>query len=214
MPTANVISFAAFVISLSSFGFAVVTAWREGRRRRREATLHAYMSTIDRREQYKTLLPSDRREEIIRRRIEESQTDDAVDRAIRDYMNFHEMVATGVNMGVLDIAVISRFGGDSLVHAWNHYLPWIMRQRTELETPSLSCEFEKLAADVAKRRKLECLTAADPELNDPSAPRSSLDDTAPVASTPIMSAYVASVLTTDGLVSITATRYSQSRNLA
>jgi hypothetical protein len=33
----------------------------------------------------------------------------------------------------------------------------------------LRCEFEKLAGDVAKRRKLECLTAADPELNDPSA---------------------------------------------
>jgi hypothetical protein len=154
--TENIIALAGVLINLGAISFlglqirlAVIGAKREWAQKRREATLRTFMGTIERRERYKAILPSDRDKVAINAMIAEAVADPIKDHAIRDYMNYYEMVATGVNAGVLDIEVIARFAGNSLINAWNNYLPWIVRERQRYQTDSLSCEFEQLAESVA-----------------------------------------------------------------
>jgi Domain of unknown function (DUF4760) len=136
----------------------------EWARQKRESTMQFYMSTVQSREKYKTALPSDRDADGIKKLIEDSLNDAETHYAIRVYINYMEMVSTGVNSGVLDVDVIDRMM--SIVPAWNNYWPWIKRQREKFDAPQLSDEFELLASVLAQRNHLPC-TARDYVLHGP-----------------------------------------------
>ena len=139
----------------------------EWAQRRKESTLQFYMGTIERRESYKTVLPPDRDGDAVRTLIQRSESDREIEHAIRVYMNYYEMLATGIESGVLDIGVITDLAGGSLVAAWNHYSPWIAAQRKESDAPALSSKFEKLAQEVARRRTLPYLKLVEAQTEPP-----------------------------------------------
>ena len=118
---------------------------QEWAQRRRESTMRFYLSTIDLRDRQQARMPAAMDREGIRRLLREAEHDTDKLAAIRSYLSMYELLATGVNLGILDDEVIARFGGTSLIAIWQHYKEWALEQRVIRLEPSVYIELEKLA---------------------------------------------------------------------
>jgi Domain of unknown function (DUF4760) len=126
---------------------------REWDLRRREASIQFYMATLDFRDARKTTLPHDKDGPAVARLIEEAKDDTATQGIIRSHLSYYEMLAMGVNTGVLDEEIVNRSGGMSVLAAWQNYMPWIEKRRRELDAPTMYSELEMLASRLADRSR-------------------------------------------------------------
>ncbi len=122
---------------------------RDHAQRRGEATLDFVTATIDRLGDFRRRgLPELRRADV------EPFTDAPLvlheerNELIRDYLNSMEALASGVNLGIYDVAVVSNLRGTVIVRTWELYRPWIEARRAFLSMPSLYCQLEELAGKV------------------------------------------------------------------
>ncbi len=156
---------------------AEVTRKEEWAQQRKEASMQFYMTTLERREHHRRELPPDRDRESIRRILAETKNDPAKDAAVRGYLNYLEMLGTGVNTGILDLEVIEQFGGGTMIAAWNSYGFWIVEVRKEFSAPDIYRQFQIMARTIADRRGVEVWS---PE----SEPRSPMPTNAPDEAAP------------------------------
>jgi hypothetical protein len=120
--------------------------------RRKEATMLFQINTLPGRENHESGLPPDRDSVGIARYIEAAANDAGKYSNIRNYLSYLEMMATGVNVGTLDMRVINHFGGGALIAAAANYRSWILQERSRWDAPKLYEELEALASKLAELR--------------------------------------------------------------
>jgi hypothetical protein len=139
---------------------AVIQAKQAGRaqqeewvRQRKRATIEFLTSTMALNRSLKAELPYlDRTAAKAMVLIERANDDLQVEQAIRAYLDYLENVATGVNEGVLDIAVVDRANGGRIVDMAQNYRSYIDRRRIALDDEKLYIELEELAKVIRVRR--------------------------------------------------------------
>jgi hypothetical protein len=152
----NVILLGAFVWQLRVLGKQVDQAStatnRDHERRRKQATIDFYASTLQKRAELRTTLPYDRDSAGILVLIEQASVDDKLGKMITEYLNLFELLAAGVNTDVFDFSVVERVAGGRIMAIARNYSPWIEWRRKLLENPRLYLELELLAEWVEKHR--------------------------------------------------------------
>ena len=63
-------------------------------------------------------------------------------KALRNYLNYLEDLAVGVNLELFDLPILSRTIGPRMVRAWESYSPWIKEERRSLKFPKLCSDLE------------------------------------------------------------------------
>lgn len=130
---------------------------RDHDRRRRQATMEAFSTTMDARRALRTLLPDDiDRAETgkIVRQIREKKSDVAHEQAVVDYLRLWENFAAGVNIEVLDLEMVDRIAGTHIMRLAQNYADWIAWRRKTWRSESLFSELEELAEAIRRRRGL------------------------------------------------------------
>lgn len=98
--------------------------WDQDKQR---ATMEFYQTSLVQRADFHSELPSDPGE--IKKVIQSAKTNPSTDAKIGGYLNYHELLATGVNLGILDEKFIVEFARNSIVEVWDTYQPWVAAQR-------------------------------------------------------------------------------------
>lgn len=153
----NIVLFLVFFLQLRALKTQVrlseEATERDHARRRQQATVDFYMTTLEKRTELRHTLPYDRNADAIREYVtalkDESETEALY---VTDYLTMFEMLAGGVNMGIYDLEVIDRLAGSRLRAIYNNYLPWIDQRRRMFDSPSLYCELESLSRSLEARR--------------------------------------------------------------
>lgn len=65
--------------------------------------------------------------------------------AIRTILNDYEQLAIGIQFGVIDFKLVSRYMKTAIIRDWGHAAPFIYKVRMEINSPALYHEFEELA---------------------------------------------------------------------
>jgi Domain of unknown function (DUF4760) len=63
---------------------------------------------------------------------------------IRLILNQYELVAIGIQLGILDYKFWQRWGKSTTIRSWNHASPFVLRLRERLSNPAVYHEFEEL----------------------------------------------------------------------
>jgi hypothetical protein len=63
---------------------------------------------------------------------------------IAEVMNQYELIAVGIQLGILDYKLYRRFSKSVTIHFWNHGLPYIVCLRTRLGNDMIYHEFEEM----------------------------------------------------------------------
>lgn len=132
-------------------------------RRRRQATIEFYATTLDRLQRLREDLPHDRDsaavEAVTRRAL---SGDDEANKKIAAYLTMHNLVAVSVRSDVFDVVVIDHLFGGRLLALVANYGPWIEHTRRQLSYPTMYSDLEWLADQIAARRaETPPLTSAD-----------------------------------------------------
>jgi hypothetical protein len=115
-------------------------------RQRKRETMAAISATARYRQEMKSVLPwNDRDAATVRVFLDEAENDDQARHAVRAYLDYMEMLAVGVNEGVLDISTLARMQGGRIVAIVTNYADYIDRRRRELNSPTLYCELTTLS---------------------------------------------------------------------
>ncbi len=64
--------------------------------------------------------------------------------AIRLILNQYELVAIGIQLGILDYKFWQRWGRSTTIRSWTHASPFVSRLRERLSNPAVYHEFEEL----------------------------------------------------------------------
>jgi Domain of unknown function (DUF4760) len=135
---------------------------------RREASMAFYLSTLERRDHHQRALPAPMDTSGVHNFIESARSDATKQATIRSYLSLYELLATGVNLHILDEDVIFQFANSSILAIWNSYSGWIGEQREQRAEPSVFCELEALAtrieAKLALNRTASILASAETAL--------------------------------------------------
>jgi hypothetical protein len=95
-------------------------------------------------------LPRDSDPEAVAALVERARTDEEARRAIRDYLNHWESVATGARFGVLDHDMLVAQLGPRLEHIWSSYAPYVRWIRSTEHPPTFMVQLEGLLDDWAR----------------------------------------------------------------
>ena len=128
----------------------------ESARQRKRDTIEAAITTFQQRTRLKVALPwNDRNAADVDKFLEMAEQDDAVRAAIREYLDYLELLGAGVVSGVLDVDVITRIWGGRILAVAANYAPYIERRRKELGSTTLYAELLAMAELVreASRRQ-------------------------------------------------------------
>jgi hypothetical protein len=131
-------------------------------RRRQQATLEFIAQTLERRAEMREMLPNDRDGAAIRKLLTRvSKGDPATAKLVSEYLSLHELLATGVRMGIFDFVVLERVAGRILA-MYANYEPWIKNQRTALSNPRLYEDLEWFVTRVHDHRASLVAEASGP----------------------------------------------------
>jgi hypothetical protein len=152
----NVIVFIVFVVQLRllvrQLKQASSTTALDHDRRRQQATLEFIAQTLERRAEMRATLPNDRDGVAVRKMLARvSKGDRETAKIVGEYLSLHELLATGVRMGIFDFDVLERVAGRILAMFAN-YEPWIREQRIELDNPRLYEDLEWFVSRVHEHR--------------------------------------------------------------
>jgi hypothetical protein len=114
---------------------------------RRQETLRLYSATQDNRRTSNLGLPRDSDAVAVAAFIEKAKKDENHRRALRDYLNYWEEIATGVRFGVLDAEMLRTLDGPrlaSILHNYRSHIDWIRSNGTP---GTFMDEFENLVKD-------------------------------------------------------------------
>jgi Domain of unknown function (DUF4760) len=64
---------------------------------------------------------------------------------IRLILNQYELVAIGIQLGILDYKFWRRWGRSTTIRSWKHASPFVLKLRERLSNPAIYHEFEELA---------------------------------------------------------------------
>ena len=131
----NVILLLAAVWQLRALGkqvgHASTATNQDHERRRKQATIDFYASTLQKRSEFRTILPYDRDSASILNLLEQANSENnQLGKAITEYLNLFELLATGVRTDVFDFSVIERAAGGRIVAIARNYRPWIEQRRS------------------------------------------------------------------------------------
>jgi hypothetical protein len=128
---------------------AALAEEKERLRQRKRQTIEAVAATARYRQEMKTALPwNDRDAATVRAFLDEAENDDKARSAIRAYLDYLEMLAVGVNEGVLDVDTLARIHGGRIVAIAANYAGYIDRRREEMGSVTLYSELELLADSI------------------------------------------------------------------
>ncbi|NUT38077.1 MAG: DUF4760 domain-containing protein [Hamadaea sp.] len=122
-------------------------------RRRKQATIEFYATTLHQQRQLREVLPHDREsgkvDRVVRRAL---AGDDTLNKAIADYLTLHNLIAVSVRSDVFDVSVIDHIFGGRLMQLEANYRAWVTHARESLNYPTMYSDIEWLAGEVARRR--------------------------------------------------------------
>jgi Domain of unknown function (DUF4760) len=72
--------------------------------------------------------------------------------SIRLILNQYELVAIGIQLGILDFKLWQRWGRSTTIRTWKHAAPFAAKLRDRLENPAIFHEFEELAKALQDNR--------------------------------------------------------------
>jgi hypothetical protein len=146
----NVGLFAVFAFQLRVMSMSTV---RDHNRRRAQATVEFYETTLAKRIALSEDLAYDRDGESIHEIIMEALSGNArLEREISEYLNLLELLAAGVAMDTFDFATIERIAGGGIVAIADHYDEWIVSRRRASDSPTLYVEIDGLARRIKEFR--------------------------------------------------------------
>ncbi len=119
---------------------------RDHVRQKKQATLDAYVGSLDFRNTVWSKLPNDRQIDAVRAFCPDPEDDKHPNfEPIVHYLNYLENIAVGVHESIYDLNVVSRLLGERIVCAWHAYEPFIVGRRAVFGSKTLWVEFEHLA---------------------------------------------------------------------
>jgi hypothetical protein len=124
----------------------------EQARVRRQSTLEFIATTLERRQALGRDVPSELDKTAVAKFLEEAKADRRVHRRLDDYLNYFEMVATGVNNEIFDIDVIDRASGTIIVRVEETYRDFVRDVREREAAPTIWKETQALATAIRARR--------------------------------------------------------------
>jgi hypothetical protein len=144
------VALVAFVVELRLLRRQVAQATKSTKldheRRRMQATIEFYETTLNKRAELRAYLPYDRDAPAVAALIARVlHEDDQAGKAITEYLSLFELLAAGVRTGVFDHDVIKRIAGGRIVAITANYRPWIEARRKLYRNPALYQEIEWLA---------------------------------------------------------------------
>ncbi|MFB9686127.1 DUF4760 domain-containing protein [Amycolatopsis plumensis] len=132
----------------------------ERRRQRKKDTIDAMVSSSRQWEEFRMALPwNDRDKENVQAYLQHIERKPAARAPVRNYLDFLEVVAVGVNSGVFDIDTVSRMVDGRILAVTENYMPYINLRRDELRSPSLYSELEVMARSTRNHRDRESASA-------------------------------------------------------
>lgn len=147
------INFIALIFLALQVRFAVKEAREAAKANAREWSLRFYLETVDRRDTYRLQLPPDRDAAAIQRVIRKALRNRHQDAVVRTYLGWHELLATAVNTGFLDEAVVDKFDGPAIIAVAENYDAWVVHEREIREESTLYRELDELANRLRIRRR-------------------------------------------------------------
>jgi len=140
----------AFVVELGllrrQIAQATTSTKLDHARRRMQATIEFYETTLSKRAELRAYLPYDRDAAAVAALLARaSHEDDEPGKAITEYLGLFELLAAGVRTGVFDHGVIARIAGSRIRAIAANYGPWIEARRRLHGNPALYQEIEWLA---------------------------------------------------------------------
>lgn len=124
----------------------------EQARARKQSTLEFMANTVARRHELAGLIPPEEEREEVQELLNTFPKDSRVRRNLYDYLNYYEMLATGVNTNVLDIGVVNRNSGGTIIRIYRTYAQLIRAVRRELNRPTMYEELETLVLELGRLR--------------------------------------------------------------
>jgi hypothetical protein len=120
-----------------------------------EATLDFWTATLEKRDQWRAVLPDDRSPVAVAEFLPNAgELTSEINKTIASYLNYYEALATGIYLGIYDIETIDYLAGPRITKLFENYRPWIIDRRTAFDERTLFVEFEFLAAEIRRRREL------------------------------------------------------------
>jgi hypothetical protein len=122
-------------------------------RRRRQATLDFYATTLAKRSELRAVLPYDRNvagvHALLARAVDE---EDEAGNAITGYLSLFESLGAGVRDDVYSFPVVEAVAGGRVLAIVENYRPWIEDRRRHFQNPRLYEHLEWLADQIARHR--------------------------------------------------------------
>ena len=145
-------------IGLAFIGVQVVFARRqirqaqeisqtENTRLKRQSTVDFYMTTVQQRSNWKSILPDDWDHEKIRKFIDGTlqKRDEDKLRCIADYLGYFEALAVAVGAGIYDLEVLHSMAGARIINIAKNYQPYYLHARNSTGVLDLYTELEWLS---------------------------------------------------------------------
>jgi len=121
-------------------------------RSRKQSTLEFMATTVERRQELSRQLPVEVDLDAGQRVLDAWDHDEEVRRPIYEYLDFYEMLATGVNSGIFDHDVVDRASGTRIMQVFASYQGLIKKLREEQARPQMYEELQTLAAALEHKR--------------------------------------------------------------
>jgi len=121
-------------------------------RSRKQSTLEFLAATVERRQKLSRELPVEIDHAASQRVLEVWDHDEDARRPVYEFLDFYEMLATGVNSGIFDLEVVDRASGSRIIRIHESYGELIEKLRAEQERPRMYEELQGLAATIGSMR--------------------------------------------------------------
>jgi uncharacterized protein YajQ (UPF0234 family) len=141
----------------------------EQERARQQSTLEFLATTLERRYDLRNKVPSEVNVAEVKQFIEIARADTATMKILYEYLNYWELLASGVNAGILDVEVVNASSGTSVINIWKAYHELTKQIRTTEKHPTLYKEIQELATTLQELRQRRSTAVLDSGLVGASA---------------------------------------------
>lgn len=143
----------------TALDFSTAESEAENRCRRERATIEFIAATMAKLDETYDLVPASGSGLVTEFLSKASVSDSSEFRALRNYIDYLEDLAVGVNLGLFDLRVVGRTIGPRMVRAWKSYVHWIERKRVALSFPALYSDLEVCVETIRSGRSDNALAA-------------------------------------------------------
>ncbi|MEU4163470.1 DUF4760 domain-containing protein [Actinoplanes sp. NPDC026670] len=148
---------------------------------KRQSTLEHLATTMSHRQDVAKEVPPDTDPVAVRDFCKDADSNSPNGRLLRNYLNYYENLASGINCDVFDIDVVARTSGTIIVRVFDAYKEFIYRIRKATGHSLAYSELEELAEKLRPRlkrlfeadtRRADAFHGGAVAINSTSAPRS------------------------------------------